>query len=82
MDIGEVATPPFAVLPNVANVFERRSERFAELAPDHQIEPYLNLLAQITRAQHDVQAMMPAPALPAAKQLELARENVMPPIST
>lgn len=82
MDIGEVATPPFAVLPNVANVFERRSERFAELAPDHQIEPYLNLLAQITRAQHDVQATMPVPPLPAAKQLELARENVMPPIST
>jgi FdhE protein len=82
MDIGEVATPPFAVLPDPASVFLRRSERFAALAPDHQIGPYLHLLSQITRAQHDVQATMPVPALPAAKHLELSHENSMPPIST
>ncbi len=82
MDIGEVATPPFAVLPEVASVFLRRSERFAALALGHQIEPYLHLLSQITRAQHDVQGTMPTPALPAARQLQLAHENVMPPIST
>jgi FdhE protein len=82
MDIGEVATPPFAVLPDVSSVFLRRSERFAELAPGHQIEPYLSLLAKITRAQHDVQSTMPTPAPPDARQLQLARENVMPPIST
>jgi FdhE protein len=82
MDIGEVANPPFAVLPDPARVFLRRSERFAALAPGHQIEPYLHLLSQITRAQHDVQATMPTPPLPAAKQLQLARDNVMPPIST
>lgn len=82
MDIGEVATPPFAVLPDPGSVFLRRSDRFAALALGHQIEPYLNLLAQITRAQHDVQATMPAPPLPPAKQLQLARDNVMPPIST
>jgi FdhE protein len=82
MDIGEVATPPFAVLPDPASVFLRRSERFAELAPGHQIEPYLILLSQITRAQHDVQARMPVSALPSAKQLQLAHDNIMPPIST
>ena len=82
MDIGEVATPPFAVLPDPARVFLRRSERFAALAPGHQIEPYLLLLSQITRAQDDVQATMPTPALPTAKQLQLAHDNVMPPIST
>jgi FdhE protein len=82
MDIGEVATPPFAVLPDPASVFLRRSERFAELAPGHQIEPYLILLSQITRAQHDVQATMPRSALPPARQLQLAHDNIMPPIST
>lgn len=82
MDIGEVANPPFAVLPDPASVFLRRSERFAELAPGHQIEPYLVLLSQITRAQHAVQATMPAPAMPSGKQLQLAHDNIMPPIST
>lgn len=82
MDIGEVASPPFAVLPDPASVFLRRSERFAALAPGHQIEPYLVLLSQITRAQHGVQATMPTPPLPAVKQLQLAHDNIMPPIST
>jgi FdhE protein len=82
MDIGEVASPPFAVLPDPASVFLRRSERFAALAPGHEIEPYLLLLSQITRAQHDVQGTMPVPALPAAKQLQLAHDSIMPPIST
>lgn len=82
MDIGELANPPFAVLPDPASVFLRRSERFAALAPGHQLEPYLHLLSQIARAQHDVAGTLPAPALPSVERLALARENTMPPIST
>ena len=82
MDIGEVADPPFAVLPDSSRVFLARSERFAALAPGHELEPYLRLLSQITRAQHDILADLPEPALPQSERLALARENIMPPIST
>ncbi len=82
MDIGEVANPPFAVLPEPARVFLARSERFAALAPGHDLEPYLRLLVQITCAQHDILGELPEPVLPSPERLTLARENTMPPIST
>ncbi|MBN9264232.1 MAG: formate dehydrogenase accessory protein FdhE [Hyphomicrobium sp.] len=82
MDIGEVANPPFAVLPDPGRVFLVRSERFAALAPGHQLEPYLHLLSQITRAQHDILGELPEPVLPSPERLALARDNTMPPIST
>lgn len=82
MDIGELADPPFAVLPEPSRVFLARSERFAALSPGHQLEPYLHLLSQITRAQHDILSDLSEPALPSAERLALARENAMPPIST
>ncbi len=82
MDIGELANPPFAVLPDPASVFLRRAERLAALAPGHQLEPYLHFLSQLTRAQHDILDALPAPTLPPAERLELARANTMPPIST
>ena len=80
--IGEVANPPFAVLPDPGRVFLVRSERFAALAPGHQLEPYLHLLSQITRAQHDILGELPEPVLPSPERLALARDNTMPPIST
>jgi FdhE protein len=82
MDIGEVANPPFAVLPDPRRVFLARSERFAALAPGHQLESYLRLLSQITRAQHDILGALPEPVLPSPERLALARENTMPPITT
>lgn len=82
MDIGEVANPPFAVLPDPGRIFLVRSERFAALAPGHELEPYLRLLSTITRAQNDILADLPEPVLPSSERLVLARENTMPPIST
>lgn len=82
MDIGEVADPPFAVLPDPGRVFLTRSERFAALAPGHDLEPYLRVLSQIARSQHDILKDLPDPALPSPERLQLARENTMPPIST
>ena len=81
MDIGELANPPFAVLPDPASVFQRRAERFAVLAPGHQLEAYLRLLAEIAQVQHDIVDGLPPPVLPSAERLELARTNTMPPIS-
>lgn len=81
MDIGELANPPFAVLPDPAGVFLRRAERFAVLAPGHQLEAYLHLLADVARAQHDILDGLPPPVLPSEERLALARANTMPPIS-
>lgn len=81
MSIGEVANPPFAILPKPAELFSRRAERFAALAPGHELQPYLEFLAMLARAQHDVQRGLPQPSLPSAERLATARANTMPPLS-
>jgi len=81
MDIGEVANPPFAVLPDPARLFLRRSERFAALAPGHELEGYLSFLSHLCRAQHRVQDGLGAATLPPPDRLLSAREHQMPPIS-
>jgi|SoiMethySBSTD1v2_1073268.scaffolds.fasta_scaffold366279_3 formate dehydrogenase maturation protein FdhE len=53
--LGEAAKPPFAVIPNPASLFFNRSNRFAALAPGHQLAPYLSFLAALTRAQHEIE---------------------------
>ncbi len=47
--IGEAATPPFAILPRPDLLFSRRAERFALLAHDHALKPYLYFLAGALR---------------------------------
>jgi len=69
MGIGEVAEPPFAVLPNADRLFARRSERFSELAGQTALEPYLQFLAQLSGIQHELAAITPEPppSLPRAR---------------
>jgi FdhE protein len=80
MNIGEVAKPPFAVLPDPASLFLNRSKRLAGLAPGHRLEPYLRFLAVVTRAQHDMQEDLPAASLPAADRIAQALQHGMPPL--
>jgi FdhE protein len=79
--IGEEAKPPFAVGPAPGRLFLERSERFARLAPGHQLEPYLRFLAGLSRVQHEVQAGLPEPAMPAADDVRRSAEFGMPPIA-
>lgn len=79
--IGEAANPPFAVLPDPGALFMRRSRRFAALAPSHELEHYLEFLARLTAAQHQVQRSLDAAPLPSAEQLRRASDNTMPPLS-
>jgi FdhE protein len=81
--IGEMAKPPFAVLPDPLPLFETRSRRFAALAPGHRLEPYLLFLAEVTHAQHDVAAStnLPPAVLPPADRIAQALEHGMPPVS-
>jgi FdhE protein len=81
MNIGEVANPPFAVLPEPARLFERRAERLDALAPGHELAGYLSFLARLARAQHALQQQLPPPALPPEAALETAQAHGMPPVS-
>jgi FdhE protein len=79
--IGAEARPPFAVVPSPATLFRDRAERFATLASGHQLEPYLQFLAGLSRVQHEVQAGLPEPVLPDAADLHRAASFGMPPIA-
>lgn len=81
MNIGEVATPPYAVLPVPARVFGVRAARLRKLASGHELEGYLRLLAAIADAQGSIIPHLPAVALPDREQLAQASAHVMPPIS-
>lgn len=81
MSIGEAANPPFAVLPRPAELFLKRAERFAQIAPGHELQPYLEFLGLLSRVQHDVQNDLPLPTLPSEHRLATARTNGMPPLS-
>jgi FdhE protein len=80
MNIGEVAQPPFAVLPDACSLFRVRSSRFAALASGHELEPYLQFLAGVTLAQHEIVADLPQAALPPFERIGQALEHGMPPV--
>lgn len=81
VSIGEVAAPPFAVLPDPAGLFARRALRFATLAEGHELAPYLRFLGALAGAQHAAQAALPEPVLPPPAAIEQAYEHSMPPVS-
>jgi FdhE protein len=81
MNIGEEAKPPFAVLPDPVSIFLNRSKRFAALAPKHELQPYLEFLARLTRVQHDVQEGLSPASLPPFDRIGQALEHGMPPLS-
>lgn len=78
--IGEVATPPFARLPEPKALFVRRAERFRTLARGHELKSYLLFLADLCALQHGIQDGLPAAEVPAFDVLARAREYGMPPL--
>lgn len=81
--IGEIANPPFAVVPDPAALFARRAARFTALARrDDGMGPYLTFLSRLHQAGVAILPALPAPRLPDARNLELAREHGMPPLGT
>lgn len=81
-NIGEQAKPPFAVLPDPSALFLSRAERLAELARSgHKLSPYLEFLARLASAQHDIAATLPPVSLPSADLIARAQQNGMPPIA-
>ncbi|MGO2132185.1 MAG: formate dehydrogenase accessory protein FdhE [Halomonas sp.] len=73
-------TPPFVQAPP-ADLFSQRAERFGALAQDHVMGAYLNLLAQISRAQQSVLDAPPAVAELDPQRISSALEHDMPPLA-
>ena len=78
--IGDIAAPPFALLPDPATLFARRAERFRALAAMSELGPYLLFLAQLSAAQHAIQKGLSAPQPLSDEARERAREFAMPPL--
>jgi FdhE protein len=79
--IGNAANPPTVVLPDPAAMFARRAERFRVLAPDHQLAPYLQFLADLSDAQHELQPDLPPPPIPDVAMIARSVEFSMPVLS-
>jgi FdhE protein len=78
--IGEAARPPVALAPDPTRLFAERAARFRTLAQAHPLSVYLNFLASIAQAQHDIQAGLPEPTPPSAEAMERAIAHGMAPI--
>ena len=57
-----------------------RCKRLRALAPGHMLEPYLRFAANVTEAQHEIQAGLSEPVLPPFDQMREALANEMPPV--
>src|SRR5262249_36511345 len=79
--LGEVAKPPFAVLPDPHSLFQNRAKRFATLAPGHELGHYLKFLAAVATAPPEIGPDLPPAALPSLERIGPALEHGMPPVS-
>ncbi|QJP16792.1 formate dehydrogenase accessory protein FdhE [Starkeya sp. ORNL1] len=78
--IGDVSTPPFAVLPDPLVLFTNRARRLRELSAVSEMAPYLDFVAGIVEAQAAILPGLPEPERPDVEALARAREFEMPPL--
>jgi FdhE protein len=78
VDIGQIAAPAFARLPDIGTHFRMRAERLEVLAPGNPLEPYLRFIAAIARAQHAAAAQLPAGTLPGPDHIAFCRAHEFP----
>ena len=71
---------PRVVLPTRPDVFSARAERFTALAADHPMAAYLQLMAELSRAQQTSFAARPGGDVPESA-LAASRDFGMPPLS-
>lgn len=77
---GGVSTPPFAFIPDAAQVFTARAARFRKLAEDSRLAPYLRFLADLADVQARLAADLGPAAAPSAQRLAQAKAGAMPPL--
>ncbi len=71
--LGEVAQGDPVRLPDLATVFSRRAARLETLAPGHELEGFLRLIAALVAAQHAALDGLPPGSLPGAAEIAKAR---------
>ena len=77
--IGDIATPPFARLPDPTTLFAKRRAPACFGAGFH-LGPYLRFLAELADIQHSIQDGLAAPDVPPEDARARAREFGMPPL--
>jgi len=60
-------------LPDLSTVFQRRADRLQALAPGHDLEGFLRLIAALVTAQHEALARLPPGSMPGAAEIGKAR---------
>ncbi|HKU94245.1 MAG TPA: formate dehydrogenase accessory protein FdhE [Vineibacter sp.] len=78
VDIGQIAVPVFARLPDIASNFKVRADRLNALAADHPLESYLRFVAAIAQAQHDAAPRLPPGTLPGKDHFAFCRAHEFP----
>src|SRR4029078_10504553 len=62
--VGSFAESDPVKLPDLSTVFAKRAERLKALAPGHELEGFLRMLAALGAGQHDALAGLPPRTLP------------------
>ena len=62
--VGSFAESDPVKLPDLLTVFARRAERLKALAPGHELEGFLRMIAALVSAQHEALAGLPPGTLP------------------
>lgn len=78
--LGEVAQGDPVRLPDLATVFSRRAARLEALAPGHELEGFLRLIAALVAAQHASLIGLPPGSLPGAAEIAKARSTDRAPL--
>ena len=71
--LGEVAEGNRVRLPDLATIFQHRAQRLQALAPGHELEGFLRLIAALVAAQHEALAGLPPGSLPGPAEIAKAK---------
>ena len=71
--LGAVAESAPVRLPDLATVFARRAERLSALAPGHELESFLRMIAALVACQHEALSGLPPGSLPGSAEIAKAR---------
>jgi FdhE protein len=71
--LGEIAESAPVRLPDLATTFSRRAERLTALAPGHELEAFLRVIAALVGAQQEALAGLPPGALPGPSEIAKAK---------
>jgi FdhE protein len=78
--LGEIAESAPVRLPDLATIFSRRADRLRALAPGHELEAFLAVIAALAAAQHEALVGLPPGALPGPSEIAQAKRAHRAPL--